>query len=187
MTLLASPNYKNKAIAFSVFASYDVAMSPLIVLALIAGVPLLLASVFRIKPLYFFVSIVTGYFWAQFLGETAELTLRSTIHISNPDVVMRVGLLLIPVVLTFAFLRKTLSTSALPFLFFLLVADSLLLTTFLLPLLTPGMQNAIYQTQAGSVVRQAHDVAIAGVAGLHLVVMLIMRSKLPHGKGRHRK
>lgn len=162
-------------------------MSPLILLALIAGLPLLLVSLFRIKPLYFFVSIVTGYFWALFLGETTELTLRSTVHMSNPGVVARVGLLLIPVVLTFALMRKTLSAAALPFLFFLLAADSLLLTTFLLPLLTPGTENAIYQTQAGSVVRQAHDVAIAGVAGLHLVVMLVMRPKSPHGKGKHRK
>ncbi len=140
----------------------------------------------RVKPLYLFVSIVTGYFWAKFLGETTELTIRSTVHVSNPEVVAQVGLLLIPVFLTYLIMRKTLSTAALPFQFFLIVADSLLLATFLIPLLTAGTQGSIYETYAGSLVRQAHDVIIAGVAGLHLLVMLVMKPKT-HGKRKHKR
>ena|SRR3989344_192337 len=156
-------------------------MPPLIILAVIAGLPLALSVGLRVKPLYLFVATVTGYFWVQFLGDTAVLIVSSVIHISYPDVVTNIGLLLLPVTLTFVLMRKTLSTSALPFQFILLVADSLLLTIFLLPLLSPGVQGAIYQTPVGNVFRQAHDVAIAGVAALHLVVMFLMRPKL-HGK-----
>lgn len=156
-------------------------MPPLIILALILGLPLALAVLLRVKPLYLFTSIVTGYFWAQFLGDSAELTIRSMVHVSHPDVVIRLFLLLIPIALTFALMRKTLSASALPFQFILLVADSLLLGVFLVPLLTSGTQEAIYQTHAGNIFRQAHDVAIAAVAGLHLLVMFIMRPK-HHGK-----
>lgn len=162
-------------------------MPPLILLASITGLPLLLAVLLRIKPLYLFVSIVTGYFWTQFLGSTAELILRSLIHISHPEVVIQLILLLVPVGLAFALMRKTLSASALPFQFILLVANSLLLATFLVPLLTAGTQQAIYQTHAGSIFHQAHDVTIAAVAGLHLLVMFVMRPK-HHGKhGKHHK
>lgn len=94
---------------------------------------------------------------------------------------MQVALLLIPVILTLTLMRKTLSASALPFQFILLASDSLLLAIFLVPLLTPAMQSTIYQTPAGNIFRQAHDVSIAAIAGLHLLVMFFMRPKL-HGK-----
>lgn len=152
-------------------------MSPIILLAALVGLPLFLLVILRIKPLYAFVSIVTGYFWVQFLGEPAELTLRSFVRVSNADIIMPIGLLLLPLLLTMLLMRKTLSTSSLPFQFVLLLANSLLLVTFLLPLLTAGTQGAIYQTQAGSIFRQAHDVAIAAIAGLHLLVMYLMRPR----------
>ncbi|MES2971221.1 MAG: hypothetical protein V4702_02800 [Patescibacteria group bacterium] len=157
-------------------------MSPVILLVLIASLPLLLAVFLRIKPLYLFVSIVTGYFWAEFLGESAEFTLRTFIRIDNPGVVIRLIFLLVPVLLTFVLMRKTLSKASLPFQFALLLADSLLLTTFLLPLLTMGTQSALYSTPAGSTFRQAHDVAIPVVAGMHLIVMFIMRPRDKHAK-----
>ena len=156
-------------------------MSPFILLAAITGLPLALSVVLRAKPLYLFVAIVTGYFWVQFLGDTAVLIVSSVVHISYPGVVTNIGLLLLPVALTFVLMRKTLSTSALPFQFILLLADSLLLAMFILPLLSPGVQGAIYETSIGSVFRQAHDVTIAGVAALHLLVMFLMKPKL----GRH--
>lgn len=162
-------------------------MPPIILLAVITGLPLALAVLLRVKPLYLFVSIVTGYFWVQFLGDTAELIVQSLVQISHPDITVRLGLLLLPVAFTFLLMRKTLSASALPFQFILLVADSLLLAAFLIPLLSAGTQGAIYQTHAGVIARQAHDVSIAGVAGLHLLVMFLMRPKHgKHGGRRHR-
>jgi hypothetical protein len=161
-------------------------MPPLILLGLITGLPLILSVLLRVKPTFLFVSIVTGYFWAQYLGESAELTIRSLVQISHPEVVVPVGLLILPVALTLLFMRKTLAASALPFQFIVLVADSVLLMSFLLPLLTPGIQGAIYQTHAGSIIRQAHDINIAAVAALHLVVMFITKPA-HHGKGHHSK
>lgn len=152
-------------------------MPPLILLAVITGLPLLLAIILRVKPLYLFVSIVTGYFWVQFLGDPAELILQSFLHANHAGIMIRLVLLLLPVLLTFFLMRKTLSTNALPFQFFLLVGESVLLATFLLPILTQGTQQAVYQTHAGSVFHQAHDVIIAAVAGLHLLVMFVMRPK----------
>ena len=90
-------------------------MSPLIILAVLAGVPLVLTTLLRVKPLYVFVSIITGYFWAEFLGESAELVLRSLVHVSHPEVVIRLILLLLPLTLTLMLLAKTLSKAALPF------------------------------------------------------------------------
>ncbi len=153
-------------------------MSPNIVLALLVGIPLLLAIIRRVKPLYLFVAIVTGYFWVEFLGSSAALIVSSMIKSSNSDIVTNIALLLIPLFFTLLFMRKTLSTSALPFQFVLLIADSILLATFMVPVLSAGTQGAIYHTGIGNVFRQSHDLVIAAIAGLHLLVMFIMRPKL---------
>jgi hypothetical protein len=161
-------------------------MSPLIVLCLLIGLPLVLTAGLRIKPLYVFVSIMCGYFWSLLLGDPAELILRSVVHINHLDVIVRIVLLLLPLAITLFLMRKTLSASALPFQFGLLLADSILLTTLLLPLLTPGVQTAVYLTNSGNVFRQAHDVLIAGIVGLHVLVMWFMRPR--HGDhGGHSK
>lgn len=180
-------NWRQADATKPVTVCYDMGMSPVILLALIAGLPLVLAIALRIKPLYLFVGIVTGYFWAEFLGESAEFTLRTFVSIDNPGVVIRLVLLLAPVLLTFFLMRKTLSKASMPFQLVLLLADSLLLATFVLPLLSAGTQGAIRQTSTGSIFWQAHDVAIAIIAGLHLLVMFIMRPR-DHGKhGKHHK
>lgn len=157
-------------------------MTPLILLILMFGLPLFLVTVLRINPLFLFVSIVSGYLWSLLLGDTTELVVGSLIQTSHTDVISRVGLLMVPFVLTLLFLRKTLSTSALPFYFTLLVMDSLLLVTLLLAMLTPGVQGAIYQTHLGDTLRQAHDLIIAGVAAMQLVVMYVFRPRSKHSK-----
>ncbi len=156
-------------------------------LALIAGIPLVLTIILRIKPLYLFVSIVSGYFGSQFLGDPAELMLRSFIHISNLAIICRVGLLLVPFIITLFLMRKTLSAAALPFQFILLVANSLLLATFLVPLLTPGIQGTIYMTNPGNIFRQSHDVLIPAIAGLHVIVMWIMRPRHEEAHAKHKR
>lgn len=162
-------------------------MSPLILLGLLAGLPLLLFVLLRVKPLYLFVSIMTGFVWVKYLGEPADLMVRSISNIANPAEVARIVLLLIPLVLTLFFMRKSLSASALPFQFFLLVANSLLLTTLIINELPAGVRTDIHNTPEGNIVRQANDVLIAGVAGLHVLVMWIMRPKHHDAHGHHGK
>lgn len=162
-------------------------MSPLILLGLLAGLPLLLFVILRVKPLYLFVSVMTGFVWVQYLGEPADLTLRSISNIPNPAEVARIGLLLIPLIITLFLMRKSLSASALPFQFFLLVANSLLLATLLINELPAGVRTDIYNTPEGNIVRQANDVLIAGVAGLHVLVMWTMRPKHHDAHGHHGK
>lgn len=161
-------------------------MSPTILLALIAGLPLVLTAALRVKPLYVFVSIVCGYFASEFLGEIASLTLGSVLHVSNIGMITRLFLLLLPFIITLILMRKTLSGASLPFQFILLAADSILLATFLVPILTPGVQGAIYSTNIGNVFRQAHDVLITSITGFHVLVMWIMRPR-HDGHGKHKK
>ena len=152
-------------------------MTPPIFFAVIVGIPLVISIVLRVKPLFLFVAIVTGYFWVQFLGSTAVLIVESVIHVSKPEVVTNIGLLLIPVILTFIVMKKTITASSLPFQFVLLLGNSLLLATFLVPLLSPGVIGAIYSTIYGNIFRQSHDVLVAAVAGLQLLVMFLTQPK----------
>lgn len=162
-------------------------MPPLVLLGLLAGVPLLLLTILRVKPLYVFVSIITGYLWVQYLGDPADLMVRSMVQVANPDVFARIGLLLIPLVITLLLMRKSLPASALPFQFFLLVANSILLAVLIINLLPSGVRTSLYATNAGDIVRQASDVLIAGIAGLHVLVMWIMRPRHSAGHGKHKK
>ena len=162
-------------------------MPPLILLIIIGLLPLVLFCVLRVKPLYLFVSIVSGYFGVEFLGDSAELILRSLLHINHFDVLIRLVILLAPLTATLILMRKTLSTASLPFQFVLLFANSLLLTTFLLPTLTPGVQSAIYSTHAGNILRQAHDVLITAVTALHVIVMWVMRPRHGTHHGKHKR
>lgn len=162
-------------------------MPPLVLLGLIVGLPLLLFIVLRVKPLYIFVSIVTGYFLVTMLGEAATLTFGSVVHTSGSDTIVQLGLLLLPLVLTLFLMRKTLSAASLPFQLILLIANALMLAEFIVPLLPPGTQHAIYGTQFGSILKQAHDVVIAGVAGLHVIVMWVMRPRHHGEHGHHGK
>jgi hypothetical protein len=161
-------------------------MSPTILLALIAGLPLIFTAVLRVKPLYVFVSIVCGYFASEFLGEIAALTLGSVLQVNNIGVIARLFLLLLPLVVTLFLMRKTLSAASLPFQFILLAVDSILLATFLVPILTPGLQASIYSTNIGNVFRQAHDVLITSITGLHVLVMWFMRPR-HDAHGKHKK
>ncbi len=162
-------------------------MSPLIILAIIGLLPLVVFVLLRVKPLYLFVSIVSGYFGEQFLGDPAELILHTLVRINHLDIIIRIIILLLPLLVTLFLMRKTLSTNSLPFQFSLLVANNLLLATFLVPLLTLGTQGAIYSTHAGDILRQAHDLVITGVAGLHVLVMWIMRPRPDDVHSKHKK
>ncbi len=161
-------------------------MPPVILLGLIMGLPLILFAVLRVKPLYLFTTIITGYLWVQYLGEPAELMLDSLVNMRYPDVVARLILLLLPLALTLFFMKGSLPASSLPFQFFLLVANSLLLGTIVINNLTPGLQASLQSTNAGSIAHQSSDVLIAGIAGLHVLVMWIMRPRHDSGHG-HRK
>lgn len=163
-------------------------MNPLILIILIIGIPLLLFVILRVKPLYLFVSIVTGYLWVLYLGEPAELVFRSlSLGITNPGSVAKIFLLLVPLVISLLVMRKSLPTSALPFQFFLLVANSLLLATIAISQLPTGVQNNLYTTSAGAFIRQTNDVLIAGIAGLHVLVMWIMNPRHHKLPGKHKK
>ncbi|HUP26072.1 MAG TPA: hypothetical protein VM124_00300 [Candidatus Limnocylindrales bacterium] len=162
-------------------------MPPLILLALITGLPLVLTAALRVKPLYVFVSVVSGYFAAEFLGDPTELMARSFIHTAYVGSISRIVLLLVPLAVTLFLMRKTLSAAALPFQFVLLVADSLLLATFLGPLLSPGVQNTLYSTNTGHVFKQAHDVLITSISGLHVLIMWVMRPRHHDAHGKHKK
>lgn len=162
-------------------------MPPIVLLGLLAGLPLVALVMLRVKPLYIFTSIITGYLWAQFLGEPAELMFQSLVSVQYPGVVARLALFSIPIVLTLVLMRRSLSASSLPFQFFLLVANSILIAALIVGMLPNDMQISLYDTNPGTVLHQANDVLIAGIAGLHVLVMWIMRPKNRDGHGGHHK
>lgn len=153
-------------------------MIPLIVIGAVVLVPVILALIFRVHALHVFVSICVGYFLQFALSDDVDLALATIIRGSNSMVIARFVLLGLPVVLTIFFLRKTAGGGLLLQLVPLLMSG-LLLGVIVLPLLPPGMEQAIYDSPYGGNIKGAQDLVLAAAAVSNL--LLTWAVFRPHG------
>ncbi len=160
-------------------------MTPLLLIALVAGVPAGLALLLRVNTVYLFVSIVVGDLLVQSVGDTAGLTIRSFITTSSAETMTKVGLLAIPILLTLLILRKTLPTRQFLLQVVPLAANGALILVLAIPLMTESIRQNITSVPIGRGVYQATDVIIAGTACLHLILMWQLGR--PPKDGRKRK
>lgn len=158
-------------------------MIPLIVIGAIALVPVLLALIFRVNALFLFTSIGIGYFLQFALSDDVDLALATIIRGSNSMIIARFALLALPIILTLILLRKTAGKSLLLQLSPLLLSGCLL-AVITLPLLPPGMEQAIYDSPYGGNIKGAQDLILAAAAVSNL---LLMWALFKHGqeKGKH--
>src|SRR5574338_1017179 len=80
-------------------------MNSLMLLAIIAGVPTLLALLLRVHSVYFFLSVAAGSLLVNHLGDDTGLALSMAFRGQNTMLIASVGILLVPVLLTLLFLR----------------------------------------------------------------------------------
>src|SRR3954464_13344246 len=84
-------------------------MTSLFILAGIAGATILLALFLRVNSIVLFTSVAVGDLLMRYMGENATLVVASAYRGNNGDVFAKLGLLLIPVVLTLLFSRHSVS------------------------------------------------------------------------------
>lgn len=123
-------------------------MNPLILMAVIAGVPALLIMVARAKAGLVFMSLAVGSVLSIFVGDTSLEMVQTFMRGFNTTTqsIVQIGLLLAPMLLTLLFLRHTLSSSKMLFNLLPAVLTGVTTLFLLVPLLPPGTMYQIYGT-----------------------------------------
>lgn len=144
----------------------------------------MLAIVLRVNAVLLFVGVAAGALLAQYISEDTSLLLNSFFAHNNVDNYVKLGLLLLPVVLTLLFLRKTLNPTQFVFHLVPLIVTSAAFATLVISLLPGGVRHDLTSNQIGSVANSAQNVLIAASAFLTLLLAwLTMGHK---GKNKHR-
>ncbi len=160
-------------------------MTPIIVLAIVVGTPVLLGLLFRVSSLYMYISVVVGQLLLTFVGDDAALAAGGFVKGQYSQMISSLFLLLMPLVVTFIFLRHTVPKSKLFFHLPAYVAVGGSLYIFLVPLLTAGVVGAILASPLGKAVNTSQDIIIAASGLIILSTMWLTGGH--HERGHHGK
>lgn len=168
-------------------------MSPELTLAAIVLIPAALLMVLRINAALVFLSLCLGNVLVQFVASDASswLTTFSSSHtttvVTTTNSNIKIGLLLLPALLTAVFMIRTIQDNARLALNLLPAAGVGLLGALLVvPLLTPALSHNIIASPLWWKAQQAENLIVGGSAVVCLVVLWMQRPKAGHSK-LHRK
>lgn len=166
-------------------------MTPVIILAAIAIVPVILLMLLRINAALVLLSLCVGYVLVQFAGQdVSSLTDLLTSHntgINTDDNTVKLVLLLLPPVLTMLFMIKTVRTKG-KLLVNLLPALGVgaLGALVVVPLLPGGLSQNIMDSSIWNQVQPAQGYIVGLSATVSLLAVWMQRPKHPH-KEKHGK
>jgi hypothetical protein len=146
-------------------------MSPLIILGLVAFVPLVLILLLRVSSIYVFASVAAGGLLVQHLGDNAVLAVNAMLNGHNPELAVRLAMLLAPVLLTLFFMRGTLKGSRFIIELLPIIASLAMLFVLVIPQLPPHLKQQIMVTKYDKIIEQSKEVVIGVTVVLNLLVM----------------
>lgn len=160
-------------------------MVPIVLFAVIAGLPILNALILRVSAIFLFTSIAVGNFLVLYLSDDVTLALNAFSKDKNIPMIVQLVLLLTPVLLTLFFLRKT--TTRGKFLLHLLplIGCGFSIAVLTLPILPGELQAQIFNLPFGEIFNNSQDLII-GVTAI-LVLVLMWQTYKPHADGKHSK
>jgi hypothetical protein len=162
-------------------------MMPLVLIGAIAGLPILLGLFLRVNAALLFLSVAAGALLQRAMGDSTELAMATFLRDAPVSYIADIGLLVLPVVLTILFLRKSAKKSQVLLQLLPLVTVGLAFAALLLPLLPPHTQSEIYGLSFGSVVKQSQDLIIAVAVVLNLLLAFRVFRHEESPKGKHHK
>jgi len=167
-------------------------MSPEVVLAAIVLVPVVLMLLLRVNATLVFLSLCLGDVLVQFVGQDAKdffnLFTKSGASTTPPDNhLLKLILLLLPVVLTFVFMIRTVRGSPRLLLNILpAVGVGLLGALLVVPLLPPGLSHNVVRAPLWEQVERGQSLIVGSTALVCLLVLWLQRPKTGH-EGKHGK
>lgn len=162
-------------------------MNPYIVLAIIAGAPIVILTLLRVNAATAFLALCLGSVLSSFVSADLLNLLRGYIAPDSEVMAMVIALMLLwaPVVLVSFFMIHTISHKQRLLNLLPCVAVGLLGVLMSVPLLTPSVQDAIYSTTLWDFAKQYQ--ALIVLAGT-VVSLVLLRMRAPLGephKGKH--
>lgn len=158
-------------------------MMPLVLIVTAVLLPVLLALVLRVNAVMLFLAVAVGALLERAAGDSAELALAMVSRSETVSYIAHIGVLLLPVLLTLFFLRKTAKRNVLIGLL-PLFATSFALSVLILGLLPPHLQQVVYGQPFGAFAKQSSDLAITVAAILNLALAWRTHSH-KHDGGHH--
>jgi hypothetical protein len=166
-------------------------MSPLIIIGLFVGLPLVLGLLLRIHTSAFFLSIAGGFLLATYVGDTAALVSRSFVASSETGQVAQLVLFFLPMVITMWLMRGSLGPAQLVMHFFPLIGCALLVAVLGIGFLSEATQASVYSVYPGTLIKQMPDAFVGIAVSLQLFLMWMTarphRNPPPHHRGHHKQ
>lgn len=157
-------------------------------MAAVIAIPVLLGLLFRVSSVYIFVSIAVGELLVRFVGDDAGLVASGFIKGQNGPTVALLLLLVLPMLFTVLFLKGSVARSKMLLDIIPLVALGLMLLVFVISLLPSGLQQQIFATKLGGIVKSTQDLIVAA-AGLIILANMWLTGRVHHHAkhGKHHK
>jgi hypothetical protein len=162
-------------------------MIPLVILALLCGLPLVLTLLFRANGGIVILALCAGSVLQQYVGKDAGTLLNSTSANSSSTMsaIAQLVLLFLPTLLTIIFLRRGVTASKLPFNILPAIGAGVLAVILAVPLLPGGVQHNIVTLPWWSSVEQLQGAAVTAVMVVGFITLWMLRPK--HDKGKKHK
>lgn len=156
-------------------------MDSYVILGILVGLPLLLALLFRVSAVFLFTSVASGALLTQYFADDASLVLNAFFTHSNVDQYVKLVLLVLPVLLTVYFLRKTLSGTQILFHLVPLVVTSAAFAALVMTALPGGVRYDLMNNSAGKVLESSQNLLVAASS---ILTLLLMWFTMRHHKGK---
>lgn len=160
-------------------------MNTLIILGAIVGMPILLALVLRVNAVFIFLAVATGALLSQYISDDASLVLTSFFTRVSVDQYVKLGLLILPLILTLLILRKSMSPAQFPLHVVPLIVTCAAFATLVISNLPGGVQHNISSDHYGHISMSSQNVLIAAASVLTLVLAFITGGHKSKSKGKH--
>jgi len=144
-----------------------------IVVGIAILLPFILGLVFRVNALFVFVALCVGYFLQMSLGESVDLLVAMLVKGSDTLVIAKMVLFVLPLIVVFVALRKTMNKNTLAHPIPLLLS-SLTFTIIALQLLPENITSIVSAEQYGAQLQTSSDLVIATTAGVNLLLAIIL-------------
>ncbi len=161
-------------------------MIPVIVLAVVVGLPVFLAIFLRVSPVFVFASVVSGSILVRYIGDDAALAIGAFVRNQYSSVAANILVLVLPLFFTFIILKSTLAKSKILSSVAPLLATGMLLFIFIVTLLPSTTQIKFGLDPIVGPVIKAQDLIISVAILIVLANMWLIYRHIDHRK-KHRR
>jgi len=159
-------------------------MMPLIVIALLIGLPAALIFLLRANGSLVLLALCAGSVLQRFVGNDASKLLDSYMskNSGGTNTIAQLALLFVPALLTTLFLRKAVSSSKAKLNLLPAFGTGIIATLLAVPLLPGGLRHDLMQTSIWTSINQFQSAIVAGAITISLLLFWFTHPKPIKGK-----